>query len=76
MTGDPEIIGARIDILGITPGTAENPILLTVSFHTPDGKRVVAVKGMSLAQADNLQAQLGWSIMDWTETHKEGGVAH
>ena len=74
MSRETEVIGAKIDILGITPGiTAEQPILLTVGFEY-NGKRVVAVKGLSLTQADNLQAQLGWSIMDWTETKKEGTV--
>lgn len=75
MTDPMKITGSQIDILGVTPGiTPEQPILLTVGFRLPDGRRVLAVKGLSLSQADSLQAQLGWSIMDWAEQKKEGTV--
>ena len=68
-----DIIGSKVDVLAVTPGiTPEQPILLTVGFQY-EGKRVVVVKGLSLTEADALGAQLNWSIMDWTETRREGG---
>lgn len=70
----PKVTASRIHILAVTPGIdPAQPILLTVSFEY-EGQRVLAVRGMSLTEAGNLQAQLNWSTMDWLETRKEGGT--